>query len=142
MLTAEATALLEKVEGILKAESRRKSIVTIRVVNKKYDELTYDKHLSLKCVGSLKEFMSQTITNFLRLHQHKTIKELEHSPQITQTLHLLCKYYNHIKGLSIGSEESRSIAINQDYKIRSSISDDFRASKLPPSEFWRLKLEI
>lgn len=38
----------------------------MRVINKKYDDLTYDKHLTLKCVTSLKEFFAEIMNNLLK----------------------------------------------------------------------------
>ena len=54
ILAQEATNILHKIEEAVKGDNRKKSIVTIRVINRKFDELTYDKHLTGKCVGNLK----------------------------------------------------------------------------------------
>lgn len=54
ILAQEATQLLQQIEEAVKGEALRKSIVTIRVINRKFDELTYDKHLTARCIGNLK----------------------------------------------------------------------------------------
>ena len=39
------------------AELKKKTIITIRYVNKKFDELTYDQDISTNCVKNLKDYM-------------------------------------------------------------------------------------
>lgn len=65
ILAHEATRIMQKIDEALKGETRKKSIVTIRVINRKFDELTYDKHLTGKCVGNLKEYATFLMENII-----------------------------------------------------------------------------
>ncbi len=62
--------------------------------------------------------------------------------EVTQMLFYLNKYYNYIKNISVSSEQSRAIAINQDYKERNHIIEDFKNSRLNFEDFVLLKEEI
>jgi GTPase Era involved in 16S rRNA processing len=65
VLVAEAENIVKRIEEKMAAEVKRKSIVTIRVVNKRFDELTYDKHLTPRCSGNIREYVVELLKKTL-----------------------------------------------------------------------------
>lgn len=96
----------------MKAEARRKSIITIRVFNKRYDDLTYDKNLSEKCIYNLKEYIHEIMTTFLKENEESERNE------ITRTLLYLKKYYHYLTQIPIDEEQSRVILPNSEPESR------------------------
>lgn len=93
----------------------------MREISKKFDDLIYDKHLTPKCVSNLKEFIADIMRDLL-----KSLEKQSQRPNgKVQLLSYLLKYYNYIKNLSATSEQSRTIAINNDYQQRHTIVSDF-----------------
>jgi hypothetical protein len=128
VLAAEADGILKRIEEKMAAEVKRKSIVTIRVVNKRFDELTYDKHLTPRCSGNIREYVVELLKKTLDRYE-KQDAIFQQNGWAGQVLDYLLAYHGFVKELTVTSEQSRALAAKPEYKDREKLTMDFNNSK-------------
>lgn len=127
VLAEEADGILRRIEEKMAAEVKRKSIVTIRVVNKRFDELTYDKHLTPRCSGNIREYVVELLKRTLDRYERQDAA-FQQNGWAGQVLDYLLAYHGFVKELTVTSEQSRALAAKPEYKDREKLTMDFTQS--------------
>lgn len=81
------------------AELKRKTIITIRHVNKKYDELTYDQDLSPNCVNNLKEYLLSLMEETIARYEKAGNSYILDNSWTAQLIEYLYEYYQYVKDI-------------------------------------------
>jgi hypothetical protein len=115
---------------LLGTELKKKTIVTIRHVNKKFDDLTFDQQLSFICMNNLKDFLVELMQTTLKRFEGNGRPYILSNPWTVQILDYLMQYYRYVCDILKSSEESRVIALAEEVKDRSELVEDFAKSTL------------
>lgn len=129
-LKKQASILEEKVQKIMNAELKRKTIITIRHVNKKYDQLTYDQNISFTCVKNLQEYLSVLMEETIKRYEKAGKTFVLQNSWTTQVVSYLYEYYQYVKDVAGTAEQSRILALKEEEKERSDLLEDFGKSQL------------
>lgn len=118
----EAATLAKEVDALNAREIKRRTIIVIRQVNKAYDDLTYDKHVSKRCLESLKKYTSELTA--LRFQEYCE----REGPRVTQrqrrVVESLLAYNQYLGELSATYDRSRSIAVKRDYRMYGNLLEE------------------
>lgn len=68
-LKEEAEKLDLKMKQLVTAEIKKKTIVTIRLINKKFDDLTYDQNISIGCLNNFKDYLLDLMEHAIRRYE-------------------------------------------------------------------------
>ena len=127
----------------MSTELKKKTIQTIRQVNKKFDDLTYDQGLSLGCMTNLKEYVIDLMQRTLKRFDQNGKRYILDNPWTVQILDYLLQYYRYVGDSLKTAAESRIIALKEEEtRDRETILEDFNKSQLRYSDFQSLKEQI
>ena len=75
---------------------KKKTIQTIRQVNKRFDDLTYDQNLSSLCMKNLKEYLRDLMQKTLNRFDQNGKKYIRENPWTVQILEYLSQYFSYV----------------------------------------------
>jgi hypothetical protein len=75
---------------------KKKTIQTIRQVNKKFDDLAFDQNLSYACMRNLKEYLIDLMQKTLKRYIDNGSAYIIENPWTLQILDYLLQYYKYM----------------------------------------------